>query len=96
MAYTSQQELRGMTRAQIETALRNLCEPFGGLKAVSFTQYKRRDQLCFVELNVADNRVRLSSVLNGTSVGDCLVLRVPNVAPRVTNYQSRSRAPRAA
>jgi hypothetical protein len=75
-----QRELRGLTRREIETALRKLCEPLGGLRSVLFQKYRKRDELCFIELNVAERKTRLHAMLDGMEVGGCFVVRIPHSA----------------
>ena len=69
--------LRGLSQAEIESALRTLCEPFGGLGSVSFTTNRSGERLCFIKLAVVENQTRLYSVLEGRSFADCFVVRIP-------------------
>jgi len=78
MRGTFDKRLRGLSEAQIENALKELCEPFGGLKKVTFASTKSGDRLCFVQLTVAENQTHLYSILNGFSFGDSFVVRIPS------------------
>ena len=78
MRGTFDKRLRGLSEAQIENALKELCEPFGGLKKVTFTSTKSGDQLCFIQLSVAENQTYLYSILDGFSFGESFVVRIPS------------------
>jgi hypothetical protein len=73
----SEQQLRGLSEAEIERTLKELCEPLGGLENVSFRTGKSGEQLCFIRLAVAENQTRLYSLLNGMSFADSYVVRIP-------------------
>ena len=77
MRTTFEKELRGLSEPEMENALKKPCEPLGGLREVTFRTTKTGDQLCFIELAVAENQTRLYSIFDGRSFGASFVVRIP-------------------